>query len=122
VTLVDPQGETSGWWDRQFDALAAVTPVPAEGEPTGRAFTRVVAGDVQGFISLEGIVDVDVERDRLRKAADDAASTLDRIEKKLANKNFVERAPADVVGKERAKAEELGARVSRLRSQLVDLG
>jgi valyl-tRNA synthetase len=122
VTLVDPSGEADEWWQGQFEALASVSPQPAEGEPTGEAFTRFVAGEVQAFISLEGIVDVEAERARLRKEAEDAAEALSRIEKKLANPQFVERAPAEVVSKERDKAAELGSKVSRLRAQLDDVG
>ena len=47
---------------------------------------------------------------------------LDQAEAKLANPQFVERAPAAVVEKERAKAAEFSARLAKLQAQLEDLG
>ena len=47
---------------------------------------------------------------------------LKATEGKLANSNFVERAPDEVVAKERAKAAEFTATLDRLRGQLAELG
>jgi valyl-tRNA synthetase len=122
VSLLDPGGAAASWWDGQFEALASFTPNAIEAPPAGRALTRIVAGPVQAFISLEGIVDLDAERDRLASAISDNEAALARAEGKLGNPQFVEKAPDEVVEKERAKAEELGGVLEKLRAQLDALG
>jgi valyl-tRNA synthetase len=122
VVLVDPGGIAARWWGPQFEALAGVAPGSADAAPTGGGHTRIIAGTTQAFISLAGIVDVNAERERLSKALADATRALGASEKKLANPQFVEKAPDDVVAKERAKAAELGERVAKLQAQLEDLG
>ena len=121
VVIVAPEGVADDWWAGQFASIAAFTPTSAD-EPDREGRTRIVSGSVQAFISLEGIVDVEAERVRLSKAIADAEGVLAKAQAKLANENFVSRAPADVVDKERAKADELEARVGKLRAQLEELG
>ena len=122
VSLLDPGGVVAGWWGGQFEALASFSPAAVEGAPHDGAHTRIVSGPVQAFISLEGIVDVDAERERLSAAIADSETVLRRTEAKLGNPQFVEKAPADVVEKERAKAEEVGGVLEKLRAQLDALG
>ncbi|MCK7519237.1 MAG: hypothetical protein MZV64_16685 [Ignavibacteriales bacterium] len=59
------------------------------------------------FIPLEGLIDVDVERARLQKEIDRLDGIARSTAAKLSNPSFVERAPADVVAKEREKLESL---------------
>lgn len=54
-------------------------------------------GDEEGYIPLQGIVDLDAERERQEKEAQKLRGFISGHEKKLANSNFVDRAPADVV-------------------------
>ncbi|MCJ7725461.1 MAG: valine--tRNA ligase [Acidimicrobiia bacterium] len=122
VTLVDPTGSAQEWWGPQFRALASVAPIPASDAPDGEGFTRVVAGRVEAFIAMEGLVDIDAERAKLQKAADATAALLAASEKKLANEQYTERAPQAVVEKERAKAADLAESLANLRAQLEDLG
>ena len=82
----------------------------------------MTAGRLQAFVPLAGLVDVDAERPRLEKAIAEAESNLGRSQAKLGNANFVDRAPADVVDKERRKAAEFEAKLEKLRSQLLELG
>ena len=51
-----------------------------------------------------------------------AEEVLARTQRKLGNEQFLERAPADVVDKERARADELETRLAKLRAQLDELG
>jgi valyl-tRNA synthetase len=81
-----------------------------------------VAGSVQAFISLEGIVDVGAERERLERSIVDIEAALARSEKKLGNSEFVSKAPAAVVAKESAKAAEARGRLEKLQAQLSELG
>lgn len=83
----------------------------------GRRVERAIAGVTMGgtvYLPLEGLVDVDRERERVRKAHADAAKERERIVARLHDKNFVERAPEDVVARTRDTLEELEARIQRL--------
>ncbi|HTY20916.1 MAG TPA: class I tRNA ligase family protein, partial [Geobacteraceae bacterium] len=66
-----------------------------------------VAGDVQIFVPLRGIVNVEEEEKRLAKEIAKIDKNIDFLSKKLENPSFVERAPAEVVAKEREKLSEL---------------
>ncbi len=122
VGLFDPEGVVEEWWSDQFTSLAAVTPESIDGAPTDAPRTRIVAGSVQAFISLEGIVDVGAERERLERSIVDIEAALARSEKKLGNSEFVSKAPEAVVAKESAKAAEARGRLEKLQAQLSELG
>jgi len=66
-----------------------------------------VEGDVQIFVPLKGLVDVEEEEKRLLKEIAKIEKEIDQFSKKLENPSFVERAPADVVAKEREKLAEV---------------
>jgi valyl-tRNA synthetase len=117
----DPDGMASDWWRDQAAAMARVT-ANYEGPPAAVAgHTRLAVGNIQAFIPLAGLVDVEAERPRLQKAIAEAEALLGRSEAKLDNPNFAERAPADVVAGERRKAEELSTKLDKLRTQLGEL-
>jgi valyl-tRNA synthetase len=122
VTLLNESGKTAEWWGPQFEALAFVTPHTVDAVPAGEGFTRVVAGDVQALISMEGAVDVAAEKERIQKSIDETAVLLAGSEKKLSNTQFIDRAPDEVVAKERGKAAEFVERLAKLQTQLEDLG
>jgi len=66
-----------------------------------------VARDVQIFVPLKGLVDVEEEEKRLLKEIAKIEKEIDQFSKKLENPSFVERAPADVVAREREKLAEV---------------
>jgi valyl-tRNA synthetase len=108
------------WASSLLTDLGACRVEVVEGPPD-HGHTRLVGGRLEGFVPLEGLADVDAERARLEKAVSAAEAEVARAETKLQNADFVGRAPASVVEKERAKlaqAEELAA---RLRAQLTAL-
>jgi valyl-tRNA synthetase len=121
VILHDPEGVGADWWHDHLTGLAGVAIV--DGDPSADVATsRVVAGPVQAFIPLEGLVDLDDERARLAKAVTETAAEFDRSQAKLGNPKFRERAPADVVTSEETKADEARARLDKLEAQLAELG
>jgi len=65
-----------------------------------------VAGDVEVAVPLRGLVDVVEEEKRLLKEIGKLDKDVEFLAKKLENPSFVERAPADVVAKEREKLAE----------------
>ncbi len=121
VKLHDPERVVEEWWSEQLDALCAATPELAVELPTV-GHTRVVAGRVQAFIPLAGVIDVDAERQRLAKAIEATSVDLDKANKKLSNASFRDRAPAEIVEKEEAKASEFRERLGKLQAQLIELG
>jgi valyl-tRNA synthetase len=60
-------------------------------------------------------------RTRLEKRLADTRGELEKAERKLANKGFVDRAPATVVAEERERAERFGREAEALEAQLGGL-
>lgn len=77
-----------------------------------------VAGDVQIVIPLKGLVNVEEEEKRLLKEIGKVEKDIDFLGKKLENQDFVGRAPAHVVAKEREKLEEFTAKKAVLLESL----
>ena len=73
------------------------------------------------FLPLEGLIDLDKERARLSAELERIESQLRSTEARLANEQFVSRAPAEVVQREREKAENFRARAERLSDMLKAL-
>jgi valyl-tRNA synthetase len=92
----------------QFENLAKTMLVAAGTDverPRGSA--NFALSDADGFIPLEGIIDLQAELKRLKKEADKRKGFIAGHEKKLANQNFVKKAPADVVTQVRETLSEL---------------
>lgn len=81
----------------------------------------VVAGNMEIYVPLEGLVDFDAERDRISKELAKASDELAKVARKLANEGFLAKAAPAVIEKERTKEAELADRVEALRGQLDEL-
>ncbi len=88
---------------------------PGPKPPQSAAF---VGPQLEIFVPLAGLIDVEAERERLRKEMARAEQELTGLRRKLDNPNFVAKAPADVVEKDRARVEELEARKAKLQDNL----
>jgi len=74
----------------------------------------VLRSGVEIFLPLEGVVDIERERERIIAELDRLKGLLAASENKLVNPGFTERAPAEVVERERGKAASIGQRRERL--------
>jgi valyl-tRNA synthetase len=74
------------------------------------------------FVPLADLIDVEAERKRLQAELAEATSDLAKAEAKLNNDQFLSRAPADVVEKERGKRDEFAQKAERLEANLASLG
>jgi valyl-tRNA synthetase len=77
----------------------------------------LVAGMVEIYLPLSGMVDQDEERKRMKKELSDIQVQIDRLEKLLGS-DFAHKAPAPVVQKERVKLAEFQQTAEKLRAQL----
>lgn len=81
-----------------------------------------VAKDIQVFVPLRGLIDVDKELARLNKELQALEKDLVRVRGKLTNQSFLSKAPAEVVEKERSKEAELSSKVGAISERLAMLG
>ena len=77
----------------------------------------LVAGTVEIYLPLSGMVDQEEERKRFKKELSDIQVQIDRL-KKLLESDFASKAPAPVVQKEREKLAEFLQTADKLRAQL----
>jgi valyl-tRNA synthetase len=103
-----------------ISGLARAEAVIATSEPMPEA-SASFAGGMTLYVSPAGGVDVGAERQRLGRELANREQELARVGAKLANASFVERAPADIVDKERRRQAELQDMIGKLRQQLGKL-
>jgi valyl-tRNA synthetase len=78
----------------------------------------LVVGPVEIYLPLAGLVDPEEERARLEKELAEVESQVERLEKLLASQ-FSERAPEDVVQRERDKLESYRQTQEKIKEQLA---
>ena len=108
-----------------ISALARVQPLriledPGERPPPGQAVTLVVDPMVV-MLPLAGVVDVSVERVRLSKELQESTAGLRRVRDLLGNRDFIAKAPEEVVERERERLRSLEERQERLQEILSQL-
>ena len=126
VALKTSSAETTGVLRDSLASLKALTGAAAwsfgddlDPEP-GSARKVLTYGEL--FVPLADLIDVDAERSRLQAELAETASDLAKTGAKLANEQFLSRAPADVVEKERGTRDEFAQKVERLEANLASLG
>jgi valyl-tRNA synthetase len=88
-------------------------------KPRGSAAAAV--GDVELYLPLEGIVDFAAEAARLEKDLGNKRTAFNKVGKRLANEAFLNKAPAEVVQKERDKRDKLSAEIEALEKHLAQV-
>jgi valyl-tRNA synthetase len=81
----------------------------------------LLAGNVEIYLPLAGMLDIGKELERLDKEIAQAQQEVGRLQGKLANQNFVTRAKPEVVEKEREKLAAQEERVTRLQARRSEL-
>jgi len=89
---------------------------PPGAKPEGSA--AAVVGSVEVFVRLKGLIDFDEEARRLGKEMEKIDKDIDRANRKLANEDFLTKAPAEVVQKEKDRLSELKEKRGKLAENL----
>ncbi len=99
--------------------LARVGNISPRGvEASGAGAHAVLGNGTELFLPLEGVIDLDRERERLEKEIQRLQGQLAGSRKKLQNTDFVEKAPDEVVQRERDKAASFGEQIDKLQEKL----
>jgi valyl-tRNA synthetase len=80
-----------------------------------------LAGNLTVHIPLEGLIDLEEEKNRIQKEITKMERELGRTKGKLNNEKFISRAPEDVIQKEKARAKEASENIEKLNIQLKKL-
>ena len=111
--------------ERQIDyikKLAKVEDLKADKNITKpKATASAIVKSFEIYIPLEGLIDLDVERQRLQKEITRLEGSLAGLEKKLSNEKFINGAPADVVEKEKTKQRDWQENLRKLKEILENL-
>jgi len=107
----------------QISRLARASEVPISDRlEAPRASARaVLVGGAELAVPLEGLIDFEQERQRLRREQEKLQSEATKLETQLQNPNFVERAPADRVAEVRSRITDIAQRTAQLQQTLENL-
>lgn len=94
--------------------------IASHAEKPGLCASAIV-DDIEIFIPLEGLIDLDKERDKITKEIQRLEGFKKSVEAKLANENFISRAPAEVVENEKNKVKDASQAIAKLKIQLAEL-
>jgi valyl-tRNA synthetase len=80
-----------------------------------------LVGEMKILIPMAGLIDKEAEEARLGKEIAKLGNDISRVESKLSNANFVDKAPPAVVDKERQKLSDLNTALQQLTEQLTKI-
>ena len=93
-----------------------------ETRPTETGTIGAVGKGFEVFVRIREAIDAPKEIARLQKDREKAQAEIARTEAKLANAAFVERAPKDVVDREKEKLAELARLIGKIEGYVRALG
>ena len=88
-------------------------------KPAGASVS--LAGNLEIYVILSGLVDFEAERARLSSERDKVSKDAAKLEKKLANEGFLAKAAPAIIEKDRAHFAELTEKLARIDEQLDTL-
>ncbi|MDE1920544.1 MAG: valine--tRNA ligase [Candidatus Omnitrophica bacterium] len=88
---------------------------------TATALVGTTYGAIKVFVPLEGIVDLESEKKRMNADIMEKKKSIDGLNARLNNPDFVSKAPVDVIAKEKERLGSLNKEVCELNSILANL-
>lgn len=76
-----------------------------------------LVGEMKILIPMAGLIDKEAELARLEKEIQKIKNDLPRVEGKLSNPTFIDKAPTEVINKEKAKLADLQSTLNNLTQQ-----
>lgn len=98
-------------------ARAKEVQIDPQAEAPPHSATSVLS-EVTVYVPLEDLIDVEAERKRMEKSIKKLTTEIVRIEKMLANENFLTKAPKSVVDENIARLKEMEERKNKMEENL----
>ncbi|MEC9376379.1 MAG: valine--tRNA ligase [Pseudomonadota bacterium] len=111
--------EDSRLFLNQLGRIESIT-IIEDGEEKQTAATALLGG-MAILVPMAGIIDTDKEKSRLIKKSRNIISDLEKINAKLNNINFMERAPKEIIAKQRDLGKSLSRDLDQINEQLEKL-
>ena len=83
---------------------------------------HLLAGQLEVYVPFAGLIDLDKERQRIAGEIEGVRNQTARVEQRLSSSGFVNKAPAEVVERERTRLVQLNDQSAKLHSRLEALG
>jgi valyl-tRNA synthetase len=107
--------------EQAISTLARARPIHLQAELAEKPqqALALLMDNVEAYLPLAGMVDLETERQRLDKEAEECQREIGRLEGKLSNEQFLTKAPVEVVEREREKLAGHKDRIARLEERLA---
>ncbi|MFK7912124.1 MAG: valine--tRNA ligase [Akkermansiaceae bacterium] len=117
--------KAAGWLNAETDVLGLLAGGEIEildsyDAPKGTPATVTDVGEV--YMPLEGLIDMEAEKARLDKEIGKVSGEVKKCEAKLGNSAFVDKAPAELVNREKARLDEWAQKLAQLQEMRASLG
>jgi valyl-tRNA synthetase len=104
-------------WSEALKRLARLSEIGFADAPPKGSVQLLVRGEIAA-LPLAGVVDLAAERARLEKEIAKCDADIQRVDKKLENKDFVARAPEEILELEKERRREAEERKGKIREAL----
>lgn len=101
--------------------MARLNDIQLSNDAAPKGSIQTVVDEATLILPIAEIIDLDQERDRLRREISKLEDDIKRISKKLDNQNFVQKAPEEVVNEQKKRREEAEAILEKLSNALKQL-
>jgi valyl-tRNA synthetase len=123
LVLIEPSAEARARAERHGETIVRLARLAtisfAAAAPKGAA--QVVVGDTSAALALSGIIDMGAERARIAKEVAKVGTEIKKVTDRLANPQFMAKAPEEVVDELRERQADWEAKGQRLKAALARL-
>ena len=102
-----------GWLARVSEIEFAAKPPPGT--------VQIVVGEVTACLELSGVIDIATEKARIEREIEKADKEIAKIDAKLGNDQFLEKAPMEIIAEQRERRGDGAAHRDKLRAALERL-
>ena len=99
-----------------IERMARLSGAPVLTKDVAKGAAQTIVDEATLILPLADVIDLDQERARLAKEGEKWAAEIRKIEAKLGNKDFVDRAPPEVVEEHQTRKAEAEAMIAKLQA------